>query len=186
MTLFKRAAGLVGAAALVFAVAAPGVAFAQGAAATRPAADPNDVASLDAIMTALYDVISGPAGEARDWDRMRSLFIDGARLIPRSTQNPAGVVVWTVEDYINNAGPGLVTNGFFEIEIGRTTEQYGDIAHVFTAYAAKRKADDPAPFMRGINSVQLLNHGGRWWIVTIYWQSETPQNPVPEKYIGVK
>ena len=153
------------------------------AAEAAPAADPADVASIDAIMGAVYDVISGEAGEARDWDRMRSLFIDGARLIPRAPQNPNGAVVWSVEDYIANAGPNLETNGFIEEEIGRHVDQYGDIAQVFSAYAAKRKASDAAPFLRGVNSFQLMKHEGRWWVVSIYWQAETPDHPIPEEWL---
>ena len=149
----------------------------------RPAAAPEDVASIDAIMTTIYDVISGPAGEERDWDRFRSLFIDGARLIPRSASNPNGATVMSPEEYVARASANFMENGFFELEIGRKVDRYGDIAQVFSAYAAKRSADDEKPFMRGINSFQLLHHDGRWWIVTIYWQAETPDNPVPAEYI---
>ena len=85
------------------------------AAATRPAADPKDVESIDAIIAALYDVISGPAGERRDWDRMRSLFVPGARLVP--VRAPAGApatpVFLDVEDYIQRSGPMLERDGFF-------------------------------------------------------------------------
>ena len=149
----------------------------------RPAAAPEDVASVDANMTAINDVINGPAGEDRDWDRFRSLFIDGARLIPRSAGNPNGATVMSPEDYVARASANFMENGFFESEIGRKTDRYGDIAQVFSAYAAKRSADDAEPFMRGINSFQLLHHDGRWGIVTIYWQAESPDNPVPPEYI---
>jgi hypothetical protein len=152
--------------------------------ALAPAVDPADVASMDSIIAALYDVISGPAGEARDWDRMRSLFVAGARLMPRSLKDPAGVRIWSVEDYIANAGPTLEKDGFFEREIGRTTEVYGDIAHVFSAYDSKRTAEDAEPFARGVNSIQLLKHNGRWWVVSIFWQGETPENKVPARYLN--
>lgn len=170
-------------AAACFALAAASLATALAQEA-RPAAAPEDVASIDAIMTAVYDVISGPAGEERDWNRFRSLFIDGARLIPLSASNPNGAAVMSPEDYVARASANFMENGFFEMEIGRKTDRYGDIAQVFSAYAAKRSADDAEPFMRGINSFQLLHHDGRWWIVTIYWQAETPDNPVPAEYIG--
>jgi len=137
-------------------------------------------------MTAVYDVISGPAGEVRDWDRFRSLFVPGARLIPvgRTSQDgPRTALVWSVEDYIERAGAGLQQDGFFEDEIGRTTERYGAVVHAFSAYQSKR-APSEAPFARGINSFQLLNDGVRWWVVSIYWQAETPDNPIPERYIN--
>ena len=157
----------------------------QAAAATRPPADPKDVASMDAIIAAVYDVISGPAGQKRNWDRFRSLFIPGARLIPTGMRpdGTAGHRVLDVEDYIKGAGAGLEKNGFFEREIGRTTESFGNITHAFSAYDSKRTAQDEKPFARGINSIQLLNDGQRWWVVTIFWDSETAKNPIPAKYL---
>ena len=154
-------------------------------AASMPAANPADVASIDAIITALYDVISGPAGQARNWDRMRSLFIPGARLIPTNQRPDASVThrVLTVEDYITGSGPQLEKNGFFEREIGRTTETFGNVTHVFSAYDSKRTAQDEKPFSRGINSIQLLNDGKRWYVVTIFWDSERPNNQIPAKYL---
>ena len=157
----------------------------QPAATPPPAANPADVASIDAIIAAVYDVISGPAGKKRDWQRMRSLFIPGARMIPTG-KNREGAIASTVVDvegYITRSGNYLETNGFFEKETARRTEQYGHIAHVFSTYEARRKAEDKAPFMRGINSFQLMNDGKRWWVVTIFWEAETPENPIPEKYL---
>ena len=150
-----------------------------------PVANPADVSSLDAILGALYDVISGPAGQARKWDRMRSLFIPGARLIP-SQPGPDGKVVprvLDVEGYIGRAGPNLEKNGFFEREISRKTDTFGTITHAFSTYESRRKTDDAAPFARGINSIQLVNDGTRWWIVTVFWDAERPNNPIPAKYL---
>lgn len=144
-----------------------------------------DVESVDGIVAALYDVISGAAGQSRNWDRMRTLFIPEARLIPTG-KRPDGTAVrrvLSVEDYIKASGPNLEKNGFFEIEIGRKMEQYGGIVHIFSAYESKRTLADEKPFMRGINSIQLWNDGKRWWIVNIFWQSETPDTPIPEKYL---
>ena len=148
-------------------------------------ADAKDVATMDGILTALYDVISGHAGQTRNWDRMRTLFIPEAKLIPTGKRQDGsfGKRVLSLEDYISTSGPVLEKNGFFETEIGRTVDQYGNIVQVFSAYAAKRTAADPTPFMRGINSIQLWNDGKRWWIINILWQAETPDNLVPEKYM---
>jgi len=153
--------------------------------ANQPAANPADVGSLDAIIAALYDVISGPAGQQRNWDRMRSLFIPGARLIP-SSPSPDGKVaprVLDVDGYIGRAGPTLEKNGFFEREISRKTDTFGTITHAFSTYESRRTKDDAKPFARGINSIQLVNDGTRWWIVTVFWDSERPNNPLPEKYL---
>jgi hypothetical protein len=149
-----------------------------------PRANPADVASLDAIISSLYDVISGPAGQERDWNRFRSLFIPGARLIPTGhpANAPARTTVLTPDQYVARSG-GLTRNGFFEREIGRTTDQFGAITHIFSAYESKRSASDAAPFARGINSIQLLNDGTRWYVVSIFWDGERPDNPIPEKYL---
>jgi len=151
-----------------------------------PAANAADVASMDSIIAALYDVISGPAGKKRDWDRMRSLFIPGARLIPTGKRQSGeiGSRVLTVDDYINASAKPLEEGGFFEKEVARRTENFGNIAHVFSTYESRRKTDDAKPFARGINSIQLMNDGKRWWIVTIFWQGEGPDNPLPEKYLS--
>jgi hypothetical protein len=149
-------------------------------------ADPKDVASLDAIMKAVYDVISGDAGKTRDWDRFRSLFYKDARLIPSGKNPQTGVIgarVLTPEDYVKVSGPYLETNGFHEREIARHVDMYGNIAQVFSTYASFHKMDDKEPFMRGINSFQLLNDGKRWWVVTIYWQQESAENPIPKRYL---
>ncbi|MBR9990743.1 MAG: hypothetical protein KFH98_13365 [Gemmatimonadetes bacterium] len=155
------------------------------AAQDTPVAAPQDVESVDAIIAALYDVISGPAGQKRDWQRFHSLFIEGARLIPtaRSQQGEVRHRVMTPEEYASTSGPVLEERGFFENEIGRATEQFGNITHVFSAYDSKRTEADPAPFARGINSIQLLHDGTRWWVVSIFWDSERPDNPIPERYL---
>lgn len=158
---------------------------AQTPAAQTPAADPSDVGTMDAIIAALYDVISGPAGQKRDWDRFRSLFVPGARLIPTG-RRPTGEVasrVRTPEDYITGSGPLLEQNGFFEKEVSRRVEKFGNIAHVFSTYEARRNTDEEKPFLRGINSIQLMNDGKRWWIVTVFWQAEDEKTPLPAEYL---
>lgn len=151
-------------------------------------ADSKDVSSVDAIIGAIYNVISGPAGQKRNWERMRTLFVPDARMMPTG-KRPTGEFVrraLRVEDYINTSGPFLEKEGFFETEIGRRTEQYGNIVHVFSTYESRKLLTDEKPFMRGINSIQLWNDGKRWWIINILWQSENKDTPIPEKYIGTK
>jgi hypothetical protein len=151
-------------------------------------ADAKDVSSPEAIVAAVYDVISGPAGQKRNWDRMRTLFVPDARMIPTG-KKPTGESTkrtLTVEEYITNSGPFLEKDGFFEMEIGRKTEQFGNIAHVFSTYESKRTLADEKPFMRGINSFQLWYDGKRWWVITIRWQSESKDTQIPEKYISPK
>jgi len=172
--------------ALAALVAVPALLTAQAATdTTPPRANPADASSPDAIIAALYDVISGPAGQARDWNRFRSLFAPGARLIPsrRAPGSPPRPFSMTPDEYAQRAAPGLTNNGFFEREIGRSMDRFGSIAQVFSAYESKRTAADPKPFARGINSIQLFDDGTRWYVVTVFWDSERPDNPIPEKYL---
>ena len=149
-----------------------------------PTANPVDVESIDAIIAALYDVISGPAGQARDWDRFRSLFSSEAKLIPVFEREGAtGGALLTVEDYITRGGPGLEANGFFESEIGRVTEKFGNIAHAFSTYQSQRTADGEV-FQRGINSIQLIWDKERWWIMNIMWWGVGPDEEIPGRYLG--
>ena len=153
---------------------------------TPKAADPKDVGSLDSIMKAVYDVISGDAGKPRDWDRFRSLFHKDARLIPtgkKATTKAVTATSFTPEEYIKRAEPSFAKDGFHERELARHVDMYGNIAQVFSTYHAFRKFDDKDPFLRGINSFQLLNDGARWWVVTIYWQAETPDQPIPKEFL---
>ena len=149
-----------------------------------PAANPADVASIDSIIAAVYDVISGPAGKKRDWDRMRSLFHPQAHLIPSGPRPDGsyGARALHVDEYITRANEFFEKEGFFEREVARRTETFGQIAHVFSTYES-RHAPNEKPFQRGINSIQLLNDGKRWWIIDIFWQGEDAKNPLPEKYL---
>jgi hypothetical protein len=152
--------------------------------AAPPAAKPADVLSPDAILAATYDVISGPAGK-RDWDRFRSLFVPGARLIAvqKGKDGNLGARVFTPEDYVNLGGAYFEKNGFFEREASRHADRYGHIMQVFSTYESRHDGKDAAPFARGINSFQLFFDGTRWWVVTIYWEEETPDNPLPKEFL---
>ncbi|MFC1535720.1 hypothetical protein ACFL32_00995, partial [Candidatus Neomarinimicrobiota bacterium] len=131
-------------------------------------------AELDAIITALYECISGPAGEPRDWDRFRTLFKPEAHLI-RTGQSPEGEVLYephSMETFIRSADPYFLKHGFFESEIARRTDSFGNIAQVFSTYEAHSRPDDSQPLGRGINSIQLTHDGQRWWVVNMIWDDE--------------
>jgi hypothetical protein len=151
-----------------------------------PTARPADVSSVDAIMAAVYDVISGPKGQARDWNRMRSLFIPDARLIPAtetSSGTHADAIFLTIDGYIARSSTRMTTTGFFEHSIHNEVEQYGNIVQVWSTYESRHNTDDPTPFARGINSFQLLKDGNRYWVVNIFWDAETPIKPIPAQYL---
>ena len=151
---------------------------------TSVAANSADVATMDSTIAALYDVISGPPG-TRNWDRFRSLFAPGARLIPTGPRQTGevGARVLTVEDYVQRAGTFFEKEGFYEREVNRRLERFGNIAHAFSTYESRHAKDDAKPFQRGINSIQLMNDGKRWWVVTIFWQGEDEKNPLPAMYL---
>lgn len=153
--------------------------------AARPTADPKDVESIDAIMAAVYASISGPAGQPRQWDRFRSLMAPGARLVPtgRTAEGEGRLRNWSVEEYITAADPGLTSGGFFEAELGRKVERYGNVVHLMSAYDSKRTLADAQPFQRGVNSFQLWFDGKRWYVVSIFWEPETAANPIPAELL---
>lgn len=166
------------------ATAAPAAQAAQAAPKSVVKAGPADVASAEAIVAAVYAAISGPAG-GRDWDRFRSLFAPGARLIPSipDSTGRARAAVLSVEEYVGLGTAYFKDNGFFEREAAQHTESFGHIAHRWSVYESRHAEQDAEPFQRGINSIQLLEDGGRWWIVTIFWDNERPDNPIPAEYL---
>lgn len=148
-----------------------------------PAASDKDVASIDAIIAALYEVISGPAGQARDWNRLRSLFVPTGRMMPvgQRPDESVGMRLLQVNDYIAQSGPLLVEKGFHERELARRTERFGHIAHVFSTYEGRLAGDDHP--IRGINSIQLMHDGKRWWIVSLMWEAESATQALPAQYL---
>src|ERR1700757_3724554 len=151
-----------------------------------PDADPNDVDTIDSIISAAYNGISGAAGENRDWDRERSLYYPGARLIPTAkpgANDGLAPQILDIDGFIARVEPYFAEHGFYEKEVARRTEQFGQIAHVWSTYESRHDPSDAEPFMRGINSIQLFHDGKRWWIVTIYWQHESGVAPIPDKYL---
>jgi hypothetical protein len=148
-------------------------------AAQVPASRPEDVKSPEAIVAACYDVISGPAGP-RNWDRFRSLFLPSARLTAASTK-PDGthvVTLLSVDDYVKLAGAGFMKSGFYEQPMHNDLQVYGNMGQVFTSYESRR-APGEKPFQRGINSFQVAFDGQRWWVVSILWDDERKDNPIP-------
>lgn len=157
-----------------------------------PQANPADVQSIDALMSALYDVISGPAGQPRNWDRFRSLFLPTGRLgviraaSPATETHPAredDVVFLAPDDYVQRDDPYFRTHGFFEHSLANRVEQFGSLISVWSTYESRHNAADPAPFARGINSLQIVHIHGRYWIASILWDEERPGLTLPEKYL---
>jgi len=155
-----------------------------GAAAGAAAPNPKDVQSLDTLVAAIYDVISGPPG-ARDWNRFNSLFAKDARLIAVRVpkEGKPVLVTMTPAGYADRAGSYFLEHGFFEHELSRKMDSFGAMTHIYTTYESRETKDGKA-IDRGINSMEFFYDGERWWCVEIYWDAERPGNPIPEKYLG--
>ena len=149
----------------------------------RPKPRPEDVSSPDTIIQAMYECISGPAGK-RNWQRLRSLYLDDARLIPTGNRlhKEGGLRVMSIDEWIEDVQDYFAENDFYETEIVRHMDRFGDIIQAFSTYEARDKPDS-APMARGINGIQLLKHQGRWWIVTVFWVDESKDNPIPEEFL---
>lgn len=143
-----------------------------------------DVASIDGIMKAFYEVISGPPGQPRQWSRDRSLYIADIRFVAMSEDRAGKPVAHVVshQQFVDASNPILVKNGFYESEIHRVTQKFGNIAHVFSTYESREKADGPV-IARGINSVELFYDGKRWWIASNTWDDERADNSLPAEYL---
>lgn len=144
-----------------------------------------NVTTLDNTIETLYTVISGDAGVERNWELFKYLFHKDAKLIPTGTNKEGKHIAryLTPDDYIKSSGKWLYDNGFHEVEINREEQTFGNITQVFSTYESFKAKTDTKPFMRGINSIQLMNDGERWWIINIYWMQESKAHPIPKKYL---
>jgi hypothetical protein len=146
------------------------------------AADPKDVSTIDAIVRAFYETISGPKGQPRQWGRDRTLYMPGVRYVgmnERDGKISAGIM--THQQYVNATNGSFVTEGFHEHEINRIVKRFGNIAHVFSVYEFTN--DDKTERGRGVNSIELYWDGWRWWIAFASWDEERPGNPIPKEFL---
>jgi hypothetical protein len=145
----------------------------------------SDVDTPDHLVASLYDVISGPAGKARDWDRFRSLFLPDGRLgviRPDTSERKGDAVLFSPDMYVERDDPYFKTNGFFERSIANRIEEFGNLLEVWSTYES-RHAESDQPFARGVNALQIVHAQGRFWIASIIWDEERPGVTLPEKYL---
>jgi hypothetical protein len=145
---------------------------------------PDDVATVDGMMRAFYDVVNVAPDAPRQWDRDRTLYVPWLRFVGlgEGTGSSGGPHVWTHQQFVDDTEP-LVRGGFREREIHRTTRVYGNIVHVDSTYESQIGLAEPYQHRRGVNSVELYWDGTRWWIVSVIWQSETPDHPIPPELL---
>ena len=146
-------------------------------------ARPEDVETLDGILAAFYDVISGAAGERRDWERDRALYLPGTRQVATGLRDGKPFALGMDHDsYAARADELFRHEGFYEREIHRVVRRFGNIAHAFSTYETRHEENGPV-FARGINSIDLYFDASRWWITSAIWDSERPDNPIPPDWL---
>jgi hypothetical protein len=158
--------------------------------AVRHAASDGDGASVDAILAALYASVSHDEASLPNWERMRNLFLQVGMLIPPKNPRSDLFTVLDVDGFeqrVKESVAGAKQKGdatsFFEKEISRRTDCFGNVCQVFSTYESRRAPSDEKPFVRGINSIQLVNDGQRWWIASVAWDTERADNPIPPQYL---
>ncbi|WP_372754636.1 hypothetical protein [Mariniflexile sp.] len=144
-----------------------------------------NVLTIDSTINSLYKVISGEKGQKRDWTLFKYLFHEDAKLITsgKNDERKFQIRYMKPDDYMKSSSKWMTDAGFIEKEVHRTVDAYGNIAHVFSTFESFNSKNDEEPFMRGINSIQLLNDGTRWWIMNVFWDNETRWNPIPRNYL---
>jgi len=147
------------------------------------AARPGDVSTLDGIMKAYYETGSGPAGQARQWARDRTLYVPDVRIVLIDDENGKPVVQQlSYQEFADMADPIQVKNGFYEHEIHRVTYRYGSWAHVISTSEARRTPEGPVTD-HGIDNIELFWDGTRWWINHVSIVGELPNEPLPKEYL---
>lgn len=155
---------------------------------TAPAAHKSELTTLDGVITALYESVSFPPGRQPDYGRLRTLFHPDARIVPPRTEKGSGLEVLDLDSFITSSAEHVVTSGlerlgFHEREVARRTSAFGTMVHLFSTYESRHTVNDPAPFQRGINSIQLVKDAHRFWVLSILWEAEGPGNPIPRAFL---
>ena len=154
-------------------------AFCVTAAAQSLTPRPEDVGTIDGIIIAFYDVVSGPAGAPRQWHRDSTLYIPNVHFVALAVRQGKPIArVMDHAQFVAAYNHAFVARGFFEREIHRVTKRFGNIVHVFSTYENSTTEHGPVEG-RGVNSIQLYWDGTRWWIASATWEDERPDNPIP-------
>jgi hypothetical protein len=147
---------------------------------------PEDVATIDGIIKAFYEVISGAAGQPRQWGRDKTLYSPDVRFVAMSMHDgKPRAEIMSHTQYVNGSNDFFIKEGFIENEIGRVTRQFGNLAHVFSTYEWETTTGKKERG-RGVNSLELFNDGARWWISAVTWEEERPNNPIPKEFLSTK
>ncbi len=161
-----------------------GVTIAQSGKASR-ATMKADVASPEALARAVYETISGPVGQERDWTRMKNLWLPGARIILASQKyrGKAAYESLNLEQFILRVSDYYRTEGFYEKELAGRLNQFGEIASYWSTFEVRKGSPTGAFNGRGINSFQMVRKEGRWWITQLVFDFESDIQPIPDRYL---
>lgn len=145
-------------------------------------ADPKDVSTIDGIIKAFYETISGGVAVPRQWSRDKTLYLPDVRFVSMSERDgKIRASVMNHTNYVNGSNEFFVNEGFTERELSRTVRKFGNIAHVFSTYEySTANGKDKG---RGVNSIELFWDGTRWWISAASWDEERPKNPIPKELL---
>src|SRR6201987_5837123 len=149
------------------------------------AARPEDVASIEAIVKASYETISGGVGVPRQWGRDESLFDPNVRFVAVERDPKSGAIVamiTTHQEFVDAADESTVKEGFTERELAHKIERYGNVATVLSSYEGKN-ASTGKVVTRGVNIFQLYFEGKRWGTLSVVWDEEPPANPIPPEFL---
>ncbi|MGZ8406445.1 MAG: hypothetical protein ACXWVJ_00285 [Caulobacteraceae bacterium] len=140
-----------------------------------------DQTEIGAVVDAMYSIVSGPAGP-RDWALQKIVFHPEARQMRTGLDEhgAAWIKIMSLDEYAENTTPFFAANDFFEAEVGRRIQEFGNMAHVWSIYEARKSPDDSTPERRGINSIQLYkDETGAWRIISMIWDNERPGLTTP-------
>ena len=145
----------------------------------------NDTKSVQNILDAYYDCISGPIGEKRDFNRFKNLFHPSVKFTFsywNKEETKASVMVFNnAEDFIKKLDY-LDKKGFYEYEISNKIDEFSAITQVFSTYTYRVEDKSTEP-KTGITSYQLFYDGERYWIMSMLWNIESKSYKIPKKYL---
>jgi hypothetical protein len=150
-----------------------------------PKARSEDTDTVNHITQAFFDSISAAAGGKLDRQRLNSLFLPSGRiqLLANGKDGRSDVVFVTPDQYADMSDSMTAKTGFFDREIAMQVQRFDAVAQVFVSYESRNSAVDPKPFVRGVKSLELVNRNGRWYLVSVAWERETPATPIPSSLL---
>ncbi len=151
-------------------------------------ADPSDVSTLDGIIKAFYESISFSSGSQPNFRRFRTLFHPRGMLVPSKVDKMLPQSAMDIDSFIKNSVENIVLTGMERKgsiigEIARRTLTFGNITHIFSTFETKNKYDDPKAQQRGVYSIQMIKDNHRWWVISLIWETERQDMPLPKAYL---